>query len=78
MINGTYRFSFNPKRPMDFKKIRKIVLWSLLGIFVLVGVLTSWFQDIRYIAEDLGFMTPEVQQLLQDSGLPGMKVLVPS
>ena len=41
----------------------------------LVGVLTSWFQDIRYIAEDLGFMTPEVQQLLQDSGLPGMKVL---
>lgn len=41
----------------------------------LVGVLTSWFHDIRYIAEDLGFMTPEVQQLLQDSGLPGMKVL---
>ena len=43
MINGTYRFSFNPKRPMDFKKIRKIVLWSLLGIFVLVGVLTSFY-----------------------------------
>ena len=41
----------------------------------LVGVLTSWFRDIRYIAEDLGFMTPGVQQLLHDSGLPGMKVL---
>ena len=27
------------------------------------------------IAEDLGYPTPGVQQLLQDSGLPGMKVL---
>ena len=41
----------------------------------LVGVLTSWFRDIQYIAEDLGLMTPEVEQLLRDSGLPGMKVL---
>ena len=41
----------------------------------LVGVLTSWFPNIRFIAEDLGYMTPEVKQLLQDSGLPGMKVL---
>jgi 4-alpha-glucanotransferase len=29
----------------------------------------------KIIAEDLGFMTPEVQQLLADSGYPGMKVL---
>jgi len=41
----------------------------------LVGVLTSWFGDMEYIAEDLGFMTPEVAQLLKDSKLPGMKVL---
>ncbi len=41
----------------------------------LVGVLTSWFNDLRFIAEDLGFLTPEVHQLLSDSGLPGMKVL---
>lgn len=27
------------------------------------------------IAEDLGFLTPEVHQLLRDSGYPGMKVL---
>ena len=27
------------------------------------------------IAEDLGFLTPSVQQLLKDSGYPGMKVL---
>ena len=41
----------------------------------LVGVLTSWFHDLRFIAEDLGYTTPEVQKLLADSGLPGMKIL---
>ena len=41
----------------------------------LVGVLTSWFHDLRFIAEDLGYTTPEVEKLLKDSGLPGMRVL---
>ena len=41
----------------------------------LVGVLTGWFPELDIIAEDLGYMTPGVQQLLRDSGLPGMKVL---
>ena len=41
----------------------------------LVGVLTGWFHDIEFIAEDLGYPTPEVTQLLADSRLPGMKVL---
>ena len=41
----------------------------------LVGVLTSWFHGLRFIAEDLGFLTPEVHKLLEESGLPGMKVL---
>ena len=41
----------------------------------LVGVLTGWFHDIEFIAEDLGFPTPEVTQLLAGSRLPGMKVL---
>ena len=31
--------------------------------------------DLELIAEDLGFLTPEVLQLRDDSGLPGMKVL---
>ena len=31
--------------------------------------------DMPIIAEDLGFLTPEVHQLLDDSGYPGMKVL---
>ncbi len=41
----------------------------------LVGVLTNWFRDLHFIAEDLGYQTREVEQLLADSGLPGMKVL---
>lgn len=41
----------------------------------LVGTLLNWFHNLEFIAEDLGYPTPEVQQLLQDSGLPGMKVL---
>ena len=41
----------------------------------LVGVLTKQFPQVQFIAEDLGFLTPEVHQLLKDSGLPGMKVL---
>lgn len=36
----------------------------------LVGVLTGWFHDLDIIAEDLGFLTPEVHKLLSDSGLP--------
>ena len=41
----------------------------------LVGVLISWFHDLEFIAEDLGYTTPEVAKLLADSGLPGMKIL---
>ena len=41
----------------------------------LVGVLTSWFSNLEFIAEDLGYATPEVRKLLSDSKLPGMKVL---
>ena len=40
-----------------------------------VGVLSSWFYGDTFIAEDLGYMTPEVKALLEGSGFPGMKVL---
>ena len=40
-----------------------------------VNVITSWFSDLKFIAEDLGYLTPEVRRLLSDSELPGMKVL---
>jgi len=41
----------------------------------LIGTLTSWFHGISFIAEDLGDLTEDVYQLIEDSGLPGMKVL---
>lgn len=41
----------------------------------LLNVLINWFPQMSFIAEDLGILTPEVHQLLSDSGLPGMKVL---
>lgn len=41
----------------------------------LLKVLTGWFPNLDLIAEDLGSLTPEVRQMQQDSGLPGMKVL---
>ncbi len=41
----------------------------------LIGVLKGWFKDIEFIAEDLGFLTPDVVELQRESGFPGMKVL---
>ena len=41
----------------------------------LLGVLTSWFPQITYIAEDLGILTDAVHDLREQSGLPGMKIL---
>ena len=41
----------------------------------LVGTLQREFPSLPFIAEDLGYITPEVEKLLRDSGFPGMKVL---
>ncbi len=41
----------------------------------LVGKLAEAFSDKAFIAEDLGYLTEDVRQLLKDSGFPGMKVL---
>ena len=40
-----------------------------------IRVLREKLPDLDFIAEDLGFVTPEVRQLQLDSGYPGMKVL---
>lgn len=44
------------------------------GIYF-VKILTGWFDSVQFIAEDLGILTPEVHELLDEAGLPGMKVL---
>ena len=41
----------------------------------LVGRLKEWFPEISFIAEDLGYPSQEVADLLKASGFPGMKVL---
>ena len=40
-----------------------------------VGAVKRALPDLEIIAEDLGFVTPEVKKLLSDSGYPGMKVM---
>ena len=40
-----------------------------------VNALKQGLPNIRFIAEDLGFLTEEVLKLRDDSGYPGMKVL---
>ena len=40
-----------------------------------VGAIKKALPDLPIIAEDLGFVTDEVKQLLSDSGYPGMKVM---
>ena len=40
-----------------------------------VGAIKKALPDLHIIAEDLGFVTEEVRQLLRDSGYPGMKVM---
>lgn len=41
----------------------------------LIDTLKERFPDLDFIAEDLGYSTPEVRKLLADSGFPGMKLL---
>ena len=41
----------------------------------LIEALRRAVPELEFIAEDLGYLTPKVEKLLRDSGLPGMKVL---
>ncbi|MCR5153601.1 MAG: 4-alpha-glucanotransferase, partial [Lachnospiraceae bacterium] len=41
----------------------------------LINVLKGWFPNISFIAEDLGYLTQDVLDMVEASGLPGMKVL---
>ena len=41
----------------------------------LVSAIKKNYPQIDFIAEDLGYLTPEVLQLVDESGFPGMKVL---
>lgn len=40
-----------------------------------IGAIRATLPDARIISEDLGYLTPQVKKLLEQSGYPGMKVL---
>ncbi len=40
-----------------------------------IGAVKAALPTLSMIAEDLGYMTPEVEALVRDSGFPGMKVM---
>ncbi len=42
--NGTYSYSYKPsKKPLDKDKLKKIILWGVVGLVLLIGVLTSFY-----------------------------------
>ena len=41
----------------------------------LIDAIRSHFPDLAFVAEDLGFLTEDVLELVKESGFPGMKVL---
>ena len=41
----------------------------------MVKAISGWFKDMSFIAEDLGYMTPEVKNMVKESGFPSMKVM---
>ena len=41
----------------------------------LIRAVKKALPHVDFIAEDLGFLTPEVRQMVEESGFPGMKVL---
>ena len=40
-----------------------------------INAVKSAYPEIDFIAEDLGYVTPEVRKLQEDSGYPGMKIM---
>ena len=49
--------------------------WSSAPGIELFRTVKAAFPKAKIIAEDLGFITPDVRELLTDSGFPGMKML---
>ncbi|OFK22287.1 4-alpha-glucanotransferase [Olsenella sp. HMSC062G07] len=49
--------------------------WEKGPGMALVGRLIQAYPEVSFIAEDLGYPSRQVEQLLADSGLPGMKLL---
>lgn len=57
------------------KKTAEIGEWRKGPGMALFDAVKAELGELSIIAEDLGFVTPAVRKLLEDSGYPGMKVL---
>jgi len=49
--------------------------WDSAPGIALFRTIAKHFPKAKIIAEDLGFITPDVRELLRDAGFPGMKML---
>ena len=49
--------------------------WKLGPGMDFIRAIQAALPELDFIAEDLGYMTPEVRKLQEDSGYPGMKVM---
>ena len=49
--------------------------WLPAGGYELLSILKNQLGELPVIAEDLGVITPEVEKLRDDFGLPGMKIM---
>ena len=56
-------------------KTARIGKWVKGPAMAFIDALKKHLPDLKIIAEDLGFLTPEVLEMLEKSGYPGMKVL---
>lgn len=50
--------------------------WVSLDAGSFFDTLFSHFDKSRFIAEDLGYITPDVKEIIKKYGLPGMKILL--
>ena len=53
----------------------RIGTWRPGPGMALVNAIREALPGLSIIAEDLGFLTPEVRRLLSDSGFPGMRIM---
>ncbi len=67
-FSGYYAIKFGEKTAKNGR-------WRIGPAVSIIQTLKGWFPDIQIIAEDLGYLTPDVLELLKYSGYPGMKVL---
>ncbi len=49
--------------------------WAEVPVHDFIGAIRREFSELPIIAEDLGYITPDVQKVITDYGFPGMKVL---